>query len=172
MEESSSLSSRGTGRGPEVRVQMRWGFCLVLSERSGCGMEKRLRGGRQEQKLGAWVLPQSPLDSPVCFPRALLLCLLTSVPVPSPLFRRAQESLWAWLSACSCFSGTASLSSQLASYSHPSFALGHSSLVPSCSCCLCIFLPLLFTWPSLECSLILRPAVVPSPLYPWPGACP
>lgn len=50
--------------------------------------------------------------------------------------------------------------------------LGRSLLMPFCSCYLCILLSLHFTWPSLECSLILCPALVPSPLYPWHGACP
>lgn len=81
---------------------MRWGVLpgVVRALWLWDGEETEVWEARAE--AGRLVVATIPQDSPVCFPRALLLCLLTSVPVPSPLFRRAQESLWAWLPASSC----------------------------------------------------------------------
>ena len=89
---------------------MRWGVLpgVVRALWLWDGEETEVWEARAE--AGRLVVATIPRDSPVCFLRALLLCLLTSVPVG--------------LATClQLLSGTASLSSQLASCSHPSFAL-------------------------------------------------
>ena len=134
---------------------MRWGVLpgVVRALWLWDGEETEVWEARAE--AGRLVVATIPRDSPVCFPRALLLCLLTSVPVPSPLFRRAQESYGlGYLPPAALGHGQSVFPARLL-LTPLICPLGHSLLMPSCSCFLCIFLSAFY---------LAQPGVLPYPL--------